>query len=91
MNVNTVVVSGGTTLCPGIANRMQTKITTLRPSTMIITDVVTPSTNTQSVLGDPSWSHSLTFIRCSLVSMSMMIQAVNHPDKCFLWTDELSR
>lgn len=89
MNVNTVVVSGGTTLCPGIANRMQTKITTLRPSTMIITDVVTPST--QSLLGDPSWSHSVTFIRCSLVSMSMMIQAVNHPDKCFLWTDELSR
>lgn len=73
MYVNTVVVSGGTTTCPGIANRMQKEITTLRPSTMIITNIVTSSKSTQSVLGHPSWSRCLTFIRCGLASMSMMI------------------
>lgn len=73
MYVNKVVVSGGTTMDSGIANRMQKEITTLRPSTMIITNIVTSSTSTQSVLGDPSWSHCLTFIRCGLASMSMMI------------------
>ncbi|ROT66122.1 actin 2 [Penaeus vannamei] len=50
-----IVMSGGTTMYPGIADRMQKEITTLAPSTIKIKIVAPLSVNTPSGSVVPSW------------------------------------
>merc|ERR1712117_712789 len=49
------VLSGGTTMYPGIADRMQKEITALAPSTMRSRSSLLPNENTPSGLVVPSW------------------------------------
>merc|ERR1712218_23013 len=49
------VMSGGTTMYPGIADRMQKEITALAPSTIKIKIIAPPRENTPYGSEDPSW------------------------------------
>merc|ERR1739842_232696 len=49
------VMSGGTTMYPGIADRMQKEITALAPSTIKIKIIAPPERNTPYGSEDPSW------------------------------------
>merc|ERR1712113_613136 len=49
------VMSGGTTVYPGIADRMQKEITALAPSTIKIKIIAPPRGSTPSGSEDPSW------------------------------------
>merc|ERR1712203_670685 len=57
------VMSGGTTMYPGIADRMQKEITALAPSTIKI-KIIAPPENTPYGSEDPSWLPSPPSNRC---------------------------
>merc|ERR1739842_151899 len=58
------VMSGGTTMYPGIADRMQKEITALAPSTIKIKIIAPPRGSTPSGSEDPSWPPSPPSSRC---------------------------
>merc|ERR1712240_564666 len=64
------VMSGGTTMFPGIADRMQKEITALAPSTMKIKIIAPPSASTPSGSEAPSWPPSPPSSRCGSPSRS---------------------
>ncbi|TKR58276.1 hypothetical protein L596_029743 [Steinernema carpocapsae] len=64
------VLSGGTTMYPGIADRMQKEITALAPSTMKIKIIAPPSANTPSGSEAPSSPRSPPSNRCGSRSRS---------------------
>ncbi|KAL0662681.1 hypothetical protein Bca4012_099518 [Brassica carinata] len=70
-----IVLSGGTTMFPGIADRMSKEITALAPSSMKIKVVAPPGGNTLSGLEDLSWPLSVPSSRCGLQRLNMMSQA----------------
>merc|ERR1711962_985944 len=59
-----IVLSGGTTMFPGIADRMQKEISQLAPPTMKIKIIAPPERNILSGLEDPSWLPSPPSNRC---------------------------
>uniref|UniRef100_A0A8P0SK61 Actin beta n=1 Tax=Canis lupus familiaris TaxID=9615 RepID=A0A8P0SK61_CANLF len=63
------VLSGGTTMYPGIADRMQKEITALAPSTMKISSHPL-SASTLCGLGAPSWPHCPPSSKCGSASRS---------------------
>merc|ERR1712210_247921 len=67
--VNTVM-SGGTTMYPGIADRMQKEITALAPSTIKIKIIAPPERSTPSGSEAPSWLPSPPSSRCGSPSRS---------------------
>merc|ERR1711922_128190 len=64
------VLSGGTTMYPGIADRMQKEITALAPSTMKIKIIAPPRGSTPSGSEAPSWLPSPPSRRCGSPSRS---------------------
>merc|ERR1719433_1254497 len=58
------VMSGGTTMYPGIADRMQKEITALAPSTIKIKIIAHLRGNTPYGSEDPSWLPSPPSNRC---------------------------
>merc|ERR1711982_317837 len=64
------VMSGGTTMYPGIADRMQKEITALAPSTIKIKIIAPPRGSTPSGSEDPSWPPSPPSSRCGSPSRS---------------------
>merc|ERR1712096_510926 len=64
------VMSGGTTMYPGIADRMQKEITALAPSTMKIKIIAPPRGSTPSGSEAPSWLPSPPSRRCGSPSRS---------------------
>jgi len=66
------VLSGGTTMYPGIADRMQKEITALAPSTMKIKIIAPPKGNTLSGSEDLSWLLSQPSNRCGSPNRSTM-------------------
>ncbi|TKR82579.1 hypothetical protein L596_016278 [Steinernema carpocapsae] len=64
------VLSGGTTMYPGIADRMQKEITALAPSTMKIKIIAPPSASTPSGSEAPSSPRSPPSNRCGSPSRS---------------------
>merc|ERR1719206_1524532 len=71
------VMSGGTTMYPGIADRMQKEITALAPSTIKIRSLLHQRGSTPSGSEDPSLPPSPPSSRCGSPSRSMMSAA--HP------------
>merc|ERR1712072_1453015 len=71
------VMSGGTTMYPGIADRMQKEITALAPSTIKIKIIAPPRGSTPSGSEDPSWLPSPPSSRCGSPSRSTTSAA--HP------------
>merc|ERR1712080_245741 len=66
------VMSGGTTMYPGIADRMQKEITALAPSTIKIKIILLQRGSTPSGSEDPSWLPSPPSSRCGSPSRSTM-------------------
>merc|ERR1711997_737491 len=66
------VLSGGTTMYPGIADRMQKEITALAPSTMKIKIIAPQKGNTLSGSEDLSWLLSQPSNRCGSPNRSTM-------------------
>merc|ERR1712168_1319229 len=64
------VLSGGTIMYPGIADRMQKEIPALAPSTMKIKIIAPPERNTPSGSEAPSWLPSPPSRRCGSPSRS---------------------
>merc|ERR1712193_583053 len=64
------VMSGGTTMYPGIADRMQKEITALAPSTIKIKIIAPPRGSTPSGSEDPSWPPCPPSSRCGSQSRS---------------------
>ncbi|XP_037802964.1 LOW QUALITY PROTEIN: uncharacterized protein LOC119597462 [Penaeus monodon] len=64
------VMSGGTTMYPGIADRMQKEITALAPSTIKIKSLLLLSENTLSGSAVPSWLHCPPSSPCGSPRMS---------------------
>merc|ERR1712080_147008 len=64
------VMSGGTTMYPGIADRMQKEITALTPSTIKIKIIAPPERKYSSGSEDPSWLPSPPSSRCGSPSRS---------------------
>ncbi|XP_032743754.1 actin, alpha skeletal muscle isoform X1 [Rattus rattus] len=64
------VMSGGTTMYPGIADRMQKEITALAPSTMKIKIIAPLSASTQCGSAAPSWPRCPPSSRCGSPSRS---------------------
>merc|ERR1711899_31767 len=64
------VLSGGTTMYPGIADRMQKEITALAPSTIKIKIIAPPRGSTPSGSEAPSWLPSPPSSRCGSPSRS---------------------
>merc|ERR1712130_142237 len=64
------VMSGGTTMYPGIADRMQKEITALAPSTIKIKIIAPPRGSTPSGSEAPSWLPSPPSSRCGSPSRS---------------------
>merc|ERR1719218_587511 len=64
------VLSGGTTMYPGIADRMQKEITALAPSTMKIKIIAPPRGSTPSGSVAPSWLPCPPSSRCGSASRS---------------------
>merc|ERR1712045_160380 len=73
------VMSGGTTMYPGIADRMQKEITALAPSTILLRSSLLPRGSTPSGSEDPSWPPCPPSSRCGSPSRSTMIPA---PPSC---------
>merc|ERR1712142_103365 len=71
------VLSGGTTMYPGIADRMQKEITALAPSTMRSRSSLHQRGSTLSGLVAPSWHPSLPSRLCGSPSRSTTRQ--DHP------------
>merc|ERR1712123_409728 len=71
------VMSGGTTMYPGIADRMQKEITALAPSTIKIRSLLPQRESTLSGSEDPSLLPSPPSSRCGSPSRSTMSAA--HP------------
>merc|ERR1739844_490178 len=71
------VMSGGTTMYPGIADRMQKEITALAPSTIKIKIIAPQRGSTLSGSEDPSLLPSPPSSKCGSPSRSMM--SVAHP------------
>merc|ERR1712013_416194 len=71
------VMSGGTTMYPGIADRMQKEITALAPSTIKIKIIAPPERKYSVWMEDPSLLPSPPSSRCGSPSRSMMSAA--HP------------
>merc|ERR1711976_1078441 len=71
------VLSGGTTMYPGIADRMQKEITALAPSTMKIRSSLLPSASTLYGSAAPSWPPCPPSSRCGSPSRSTTSPA--HP------------
>merc|ERR1711973_18185 len=71
------VMSGGTTMYPGIADRMQKEITALAPSTIKIKIIAPLKGNTPSGLEDPSCLPSPPSNRCGSPNKNTM--NVAHP------------
>merc|ERR1712141_622947 len=71
------VMSGGTTMYPGIADRMQKEITALAPSTIKIKIIAPPERNTPSGLEAPSCLPFPPSNRCGSPSKNTMSAA--HP------------
>merc|ERR1719481_1688830 len=69
------VMSGGTTMYPGIADRMQKEITALAPSTIKIKIIAPPRGSTPSGSEDPSLLPSPPSSRCGSPSRSTMSAA----------------
>jgi len=67
-----IVLSGGTTMFDGIAERMEKEIKALAPQSMKIKIVAPPEKNTQYGLVDLYWHHYQHFNRCGFQSKSMM-------------------
>ncbi len=59
-----VVLSGGTSMFPGIADRVQKELTALAPSTMKIKIIAPPNVNTLSGLEVLSWLLSPPSNKC---------------------------
>merc|ERR1712080_277021 len=70
--INAGVHGGGTTMYPGIADRMQKEITALAPSTMKIKIIAPPERKYSSGSEDPSSPLSLHSSRCGSPSRSTM-------------------
>merc|ERR1712080_492854 len=64
------VMSGGTTMYPGIADRMQKEITALAPSTIKIKIIAPPERKYSVWIGDPSWLPCPPSSRCGSPSRS---------------------
>merc|ERR1712080_705477 len=64
------VMSGGPTMYPGIADRMQKEITALAPSTIKIKIIAPPERKYSVWIGDPSWLPSPPSSRCGSPSRS---------------------
>merc|ERR1712243_478636 len=71
-----IVLSGGSTMYPGIADRMQKEITSLAPSTMKIKTIAPLRGNTPYGSVAPSLPPSPPSSRCGLVSRSMTSPAL---------------
>merc|ERR1712008_641245 len=71
------VMSGGTTMYPGIADRMQKEITALAPSTIKITIIAPPERKYSVWIGGSILSSLSTFNRCGSPSKSTTSAA--HP------------
>merc|ERR1711971_1025497 len=71
------VMSGGTTMYPGIADRMQKEITALAPSTIKIKIIAPPERKYSVWIGAPSWLPSPPSSRCGSPSRSTTSAA--HP------------
>merc|ERR1712107_369964 len=71
------VMSGGTTMYPGIADRMQKEITALAPSTIKINIIAPPERKYSSGSEAPSWLPSPPSSRCGSPSRSKTSAA--HP------------
>merc|ERR1712020_789149 len=65
-------MSGGTTMYPGIADRMQKEITALAPSAMKIKIIAPPERKYSVWIEDPSWLHSPPSNRCGSANRNMM-------------------
>jgi len=74
-----VVLSGGTTMFPGIADRMQKELTALAPSTMKIKIIAPPERKYSVGSEDQSWLLYLHSNRCGSPSKNMMnlVQALS--------------
>merc|ERR1712142_978292 len=68
------VLSGGTTMYPGIADRMQKEITSMAPSTMKIKIIAPPERKYSVWIGAPSWLPSPPSRRCGSPSRNTMRQ-----------------
>merc|ERR1712106_1064845 len=66
------VMSGGTTMYPGIADRMQKEITALAPSTMKIKIIAPPERKYSVWIGAPSLHPSPPSNRCGSANRNMM-------------------
>merc|ERR1712048_1523600 len=71
------VMSGGTTMYPGIADRMQKEITALAPSTIKIKIIAPLRGSPPSGSEDPSWPPSPPSSRCG--SPSRSTTSLAHP------------
>ncbi|KFO20497.1 Actin, cytoplasmic 1 [Fukomys damarensis] len=84
------VLSGGTTMYPGMANRMQKEITALAPRTMKIKLIAPLSTSILRGLMAQSWPHCPPSSRCGSASRSRTSQA---PPLCIAnasrWTEQV--
>merc|ERR1711890_201563 len=65
------VMSGGTTMYPGIADRMQKEITALAPSTIKTRSSLLQRGSIPSGSEDPSWLPSPPSSRCGSLSRNM--------------------
>merc|ERR1711974_214640 len=82
------VMSGGTTMYPGIADRMQKEITALAPSTIKIKIIAPPRGSTPSGSEAPSWLPSPPSSRCGSPSRSMTSVAHHCPPQVLLSTSQ---
>jgi actin-related protein len=74
---NNVVMSGGTTMFNGVAERMQKEIKALAPDSMTIKIIAPLNANTQSGLEDPSCRHYPLLRKCGSQKPNMM--KLDHP------------
>lgn len=70
-----VVLSGGSTMLPGIGERMTKELSALAPSTVRIKVITPPERKTASGSVAPSWDPSAPFSRCGSPRRNTMRQA----------------
>merc|ERR1712107_560612 len=80
------VMSGGTTMYPGIADRMQKEITALAPSTIKIKIIAPPERSTPCGSVDPSWLPSPPSSRCGSPSRVRRMRPLHCPPQVLLNT-----
>jgi len=83
------VLSGGTTMYPGIADRMQKEITALAPPTMKIKIIAPPERKYSVWIGDPSWRLFPPSNRCGFLSKNTMnpvlLSCTENASNSFAW------